>query len=276
MKISPYERIEQGIYFLLESRSAQPTLEDLSQFLDLSPYHCHRLFKKWAGITPKDFLQFVTLVKAKALLENQTSLMEVSLDLGFSSSSRLHDLFITHEAMTPGEYKSAGRNLEIKWGQFETPAGEIILGVTKRGICFLGFKTSEAPGEELIRERWPCAEVKKDEKALGPWHESIVARMLGQKSCSLKILFSGTSFQIKVWESLLRLPEGMVTSYQAIANVIGLPKAARAVGAALGANPIGYLIPCHRVLSSSGALHQYHWGVARKVALLSLERRGKV
>lgn len=268
---SDYHRIEKAIRFLEANAEAQPSLADLAALLGLSESHCHRLFRRWAGLTPKDFLQVITLARAKALLAGSRSVMESSLALGLTGASRLHDLFIHHEAMTPGEYKRGGEGLEISWGQFESPLGDIAIGWTSRGICSLSF--FEKPSEALdhLHRCWPKARISPDERGTRPFAREIVSRMKGERAGQMSLLPRGTPFQVKVWEALLRIPEGQVTTYQEIANLIGAPKSARAVGTAVGANPIGYLIPCHRVIRSTGVIGDYHWGAARKTALLAAE-----
>jgi len=271
IKGSDYHRIEKAIGFLMENMERQPSLEDLSGFLGLSEFHCHRLFKKWAGITPKDFLQFLTLARAKELLKNSSSLVETSLNVGLSGPSRLHDLFIRYEAMTPGEYKNGGEGLEIGWSHFDTIVGPLFVAATRRGICSLSFQDKASDGLKLLKESWPNARLIQDAKFVAPFVQAIDARLRGEKNRELCLFVKGTPFQVKVWEALLNIPEGKISTYREIAHLIGSPKAVRAVGSAIGANPIGFLIPCHRVIRSSGAIGDYHWGPARKTALLAIE-----
>ena len=272
MKGSDFSRIEKAIHFLVRNANEQPTLQDLAHELGMSEFHTHRLFKKWAGITPKDFLQLVTLAKAKALLKNSESVFNTSLKVGMSGGSRLHDLFIRYEAMTPGEFKSGARKRVIRWGRFESPLGHFTLGLTDRGICALRFGETDSETVRNFRRHWPKAQLVKSSKSLAPLAEEIRLRITGKsRGQKLKLLMKGTSFQVKVWEALLRIPEGQVTTYQEIANLIGAPKSTRAVGTAIGANPIGYLIPCHRVIRSTGMIGDYHWGPERKTALLAIE-----
>lgn len=272
MKGSDFYRIEKAIKYLTDNAVIQPSLEDLSKYLGLSEYHCHRLFKQWAGITPKDFLQVITLTKAKTLLTHSKSVMETSFEVGLSGSSRLHDLFVTHESMTPGEYKAGGQGLEIKWGQFESPLGTATLAITDRGICALNFSKNQKEGLEYFQKSWPKAKVIKSQAAIQAYSKAIVAKMQGKPTDNIQLFLKGTPFQIKVWEALLKIPEGQISTYQEIAYFVGIPKAVRAVGTAVGANPIGYLIPCHRVIRSTGAVGEYHWGTERKIALLAMEK----
>jgi AraC family transcriptional regulator of adaptative response/methylated-DNA-[protein]-cysteine methyltransferase len=272
MKGSDFYRIEKAIYFLFENAIAQPSLADLSKFIGLSEHHCHRLFKRWVGITPKDFLQIATLSKAKSLLLNSKSVIDTSIDVGLSSSSRLHDLFLRYEAMTPGNFKTGGELLKIRWDFFDSPLGNIALAVTDHGICSLNFFDKIESANQHLKANWPNATLEKDPKRVKPIAEEIRARMRGERENELKLLMRGTPFQVKVWEALLKIPEGRVTTYQEIANLIGAPKAVRAVGTAIGANPIGYLIPCHRVIKSTGIIGKYRWGEARKAGLLAIEQ----
>jgi len=267
--VSDYTRIEKAIHYLTANSEAQPSLADLSEFLGLSEFHCHRLFKRWAGITPKDFLQVLTLAKSKELLKNSKSLLETSMNVGVSGPSRLHDLFLRYEAMTPGEYKTEG--LAISWSMFDSPLGRMAVAATDRGICALTFDDDEAAALREFAKHWPRARISKSSRALKPLTEEIVRRLTDEPRDTLNLHLCGSAFQVKVWQALLTIPEGQVTTYQRLAKRIGALRASRAVGSAVGANPIGYLIPCHRVIKSTGAVGEYHWGSARKTALLALE-----
>jgi AraC family transcriptional regulator of adaptative response/methylated-DNA-[protein]-cysteine methyltransferase len=271
MKTDNFQRIEKAIYFLIANAKEQPSLKDLAQYLKLSEYHCHRLFKEYTGITPKDFLQFTTLSMAKDLLRQSQNLLDTSYEIGLSGPSRLHDLFIHLEAMTPGEYKNGGENLEIFWDTFATALGMMVVGTTARGICSLHFIKKENEGLKILKLKWPKATFIHHPKFISPIAKEIHLRIRGEQSTSLTLVAQGTPFQLKVWESLLKIPEGQVTNYQTIARLIDSPKSSRAVGSAVGANPIGYLIPCHRVIRSTGIIGDYHWGKERKSALLTLE-----
>lgn len=267
MKGSDYRRIAAAIRYLEEHQESQPPLAALSAHLSLSEFHLHRLFKRWAGITPKDFLQVLTLAKARRLLAESKSVLETSLEVGLSGAARLHDLFVLHEAMTPGEYKSGARGVEMFWSRSASPFGEVLIAATHRGVCSLSFDGDVAD----LAVRWPEANLVECPERIAPIAREVSARMRGERGAALNLVLKGSSFQVKVWEALLAIPEGHVMSYSALAKSIGLPQASRAVGAAVGANPIGYLIPCHRVIRSTGVIGDYHWGSDRKRALLIVE-----
>jgi AraC family transcriptional regulator of adaptative response/methylated-DNA-[protein]-cysteine methyltransferase len=216
-------------------------------------------------------LQQLTLSRAKALLRDRRTVLDTSLRVGLSGSSRLHDLFVSYEAMTPGEYKSGGAGIQMQWDLFESPIGKIALAQTPQGICSLSFSKSASEALRDLKESWPNARPTRDTGAIRPLADEVCRRLAGGKRRELNLLLKGTPFQVKVWEALLRIPEGRVTTYQDLAKAIGAPKAVRAVGTAVGANPIGYLIPCHRVIRSTGAIGEYHWSSARKSALLAIE-----
>jgi AraC family transcriptional regulator of adaptative response/methylated-DNA-[protein]-cysteine methyltransferase len=229
------------------------------------------VFKRWAGVSPKRFLQYVTLAHAKRLLVEDASVLDAALDAGLSGPSRLHDLFITCEAMTPGEFKALGSRMVIRWGLHDAPLGRVLLGVTERGICWLSFVTEgDAPAIDALQREWHGATLVHDQATTADY----VRRgfeLAARSSEPLPLLMRGTNFQIKVWEALLRIPFGRLVSYQAVANAVGQPRAVRAVGAAVGRNNISWLIPCHRVILSTGVIHNYRWGAAQKQKLLTLE-----
>ncbi len=272
---SDYSRITEAILYLEANAGAQPSLAQLAAHIGISESHCHRLFHRWAGITPKDFVQAVTLFSAKAALRGKRSVLHAALDSGLSGPERLHDLFVTVDAVTPGEYAAMGAGLSIRWAIHATPLGEALFAMSKRGLCALYFVESleEKPAQlARLRADWPKAELLEDPTATAPAAREINRRMMGAGQEPLGVLLKGTPFQIKVWEALLRIPCGDVTSYGEIARAIGAPAACRAVGGAVAANKISYLIPCHRVLRESGAIGGYHWGLPRKRAALVLER----
>jgi len=274
MKGSDYNRIERAIRYLENNVEAQPSLAALSKYLGVSEYHCHRLFKKWAGITPKDFLQVLTLARAKKLLASESkNLLDTSLDLGLSGTGRLYDLFVTHEGMTPGDYKQGGCGIKVFWNTEETPFGKVFLATTARGICGMSFLDSGSPKNAIadLKRSWPGAHLERDMSRLKPLLKGVKAQMSGETKTPLPIELKGTPFQVKVWEALLKIPEGRVTTYQQLAKAIGKAKAVRAVASAVASNPIGYLIPCHRVIRSTGAVGEYHWGADRKLTLLAVE-----
>ena len=244
MSGSDYGRVEQAIRYLEAHAHEQPTLTDLAHQVGLSEFHFQRLFHRWAGVTPKAFLQCLTLNRAKALLAASASLMETSLELGLSGTGRLHDLFLGLEAMTPGEFKRGGGGLTIQWGIHVTPFGEALFAVTPRGLCGLSFlDTDRAQAVADFQSRWPKAHLVEDSRQTEPFADEVVSRMQGAPSRPLALVLKGSPFQTKVWEGLLGIPEGGVASYQGLARAIGAPNASRAVGTALSLNPIGYLIP---------------------------------
>ncbi len=278
-----------AIDYLVRHYADQPSLDDVAEIAGLSPHHFQRTFKAWTGVSPKRFLQYVTLGHAKRLLSETANLLDASLDLGLSGPGRLHDLFVACEAVTPGEYKQKGRGLAIRYGLHDSPLGRALIGVTDRGICRLGFV--EGGGEEAALKtfaaEWPAADLIEDAQSTKAVAEAAFELAFGGKAGggnteggrhhgkAPRLLVIGTNFQIKVWEALLRIPRGGVVSYQDVARAIGSPNAVRAVGRAVGGNPIALLIPCHRVILKSGAIHNYRWGGARKRAILALEQAGE-
>lgn len=261
--MSHYARIEKVIRYLDAHAGEQPDLKTLAKVAGLSESHFHRLFARWARTTPKDFLKRLTAERAKALLR-EDSVLEAAFESGLSGPSRLHDLMVTVEGVTPGEYKSGGRGVAIDWAFADSPFGQCLVATTKRGLCHLTFVEDRDEALEDLKRRWPNAELRKSRKA-----ETAAKRAFaGGKT---KLLLSGTAFQLKVWEALLRVPEGRLTTYGDLAKAIGAPKASRAVGTAVGSNAIGYLIPCHRVIRETGALGGYRWGTPRKQAILAYE-----
>jgi AraC family transcriptional regulator, regulatory protein of adaptative response / methylated-DNA-[protein]-cysteine methyltransferase len=267
----PYNaRIANAIGFVAERYQEQPSLEEMADAANLSPFHFQRVFKRWAGVSPKRFLQYVTLAHAKRLLVEDASVLDAALDTGLSGPSRLHDLFVTCEAMTPGEFKALGYRLVIRWGLHDGPLGRVLLGVTERGVCWLSFVAEDEPAVDEFQREWQGATLVRDQATTADY----VRRgfeLAERSSEPLPLLLRGTNFQIKVWEALLRIPFGHVVSYQAVARAIAQPRAARAVGAAVGRNNISWLIPCHRVILSTGVIHNYRWGAAQKRKLLTLE-----
>ena len=267
-----YERIERAIVYIQENVENQPNLEAVAEHIGLSPYHFQRLFQRWAGVTPKRFLEFLTVKQAKTMLQLSMSVMDTSLESGLSGPGRLHDQFVSIEAVSPGEYKSKGMMLEISYAFHDSPFGQVLLATTERGILALSFVDDKNRQSELnrLKEEWSNArfiEEKIKSKRL------ILHLFNNSDSDQQKLLLSirGTNFQVKVWNALLNIPEGSVVSYQTIANRISKPTAVRAVASAIGANPVAYLIPCHRVLRSSGELGGYRWGTNRKRAMLGRE-----
>lgn len=269
--MSDYERIAQAIDYITSHVNEQPSLDDVAEQLNLSPYHFQRLFTRWAGISPKRFLQTLTVKHAKALLRKSQSIMQTSDELGLSSSARLHDHFVNIEAVTPGEYKTNGETLEIKYGIHETPFGNAFIAVTERGICQFSFMDDNNNAMFIagLEKKWSAAKIHESKKLTKSISASLFSK--DNKQQSLSVYVQGTNFQINVWKALLKIPQGQLTTYGQLANLIGNPKASRAVGSAVGANPVAFLIPCHRVIRASGVIGGYRWGNIRKRSMLSWE-----
>jgi len=268
-----YALVAQAIQYLGQNFQEQPSLEVLSEMLNISPFHLQRVFSRWAGISPKRFLQFLTVDYAKARLAAAQSVLDAAYDAGLSGPGRLHDLFVTLEAVTPGEYKSQGEGLAITAGQHSTPFGEALLASTPRGIIALNFLDPDHTWEEALgalHKSWPAAQITVDPSATAPLAHRIFMPQ-GQELSPMRILVKGTNFQVKVWEALLRIPPGAVCSYADIARTIQNPAAVRAVGGAVGANAVAYLIPCHRVIRQGGLVSDYRWGATRKRAIIGWE-----
>ena len=265
-----YEQIAKAITFIRENHLEQPSLATVARHVNLSEYHFQRLFTKWAGISPKRFLQYLTLEYAKSKIAETKSLLELTLESGLSSSGRLHDLFVHLEAMTPGEYKASGAGLQIRYGIHDTPFGRCLIAITDRGICNLHFldNVDETLAVQHLQAEWPKADI------IGNQNETeVVCDRIFQsdQQSPLTLHVKGTNFQIQVWRALLQIPFGELTTYQDVAMAMGKPTAARAIGNAVGRNPVGYLIPCHRVIRGSGEIGGYRWGLDRKTALLGWE-----
>ena len=255
----------------LDAAEGNVTLEALAARLNMSPAHFQRLFSQWVGVSPKRYQQYLALGQAKQMLAERHSTLETAHAAGLSGTGRLHDLFLRWEAMTPGAFAAKGAGLTIRWGWFESPFGPALVMGTDKGICGIGFAAEmgvDATWDDLL-SRWPDAEMVEDPSALRPWVDTAFGTVGGGTPAPLFLI--GAPFQIKVWEALLQIPSGHVTTYSDIAQAIGHPKAMRAVGTAVGRNPISWLIPCHRALRKSGALGGYHWGLPVKRALLAWE-----
>ena len=267
-----YLRIEQAILYLENHYKDQPELGEVAANIGLSEYHFQRLFTRWAGVSPKRFLQFLTKEGAKDLLSRSENLLDTTHQVGLSSLGRLHDLFITAEAMTPGEYKAQGAGVTIRYGIHPTPFGKCLIATTERGICHLSFvQTSEGDAIDNLVSDWKQATMIEDHKATIPLIEPIFDLRYSRRGKPLSVHLRGTNFQLKVWEALLQIPVGEVTTYAGIASRIGKPNATRAVGTAIGHNPIAVLIPCHRVIRKVGEFGNYRYGALRKKALLARE-----
>ncbi len=271
--MSDYQRIAAAIQFLCERHLEQPSLDEVATQIELSPFHFQRLFKRYAGVSPKRFLQHLTTKYAKELLRQSTPVLETSFAVGLSSPGRLYDLLISVEAVTPGEFKSGGAGIEINYGFHSTPFGECLIGLTTRGICRLEFCDTETTATNLhcLEDAWPEAQLTENQITTGAIIERIFSPRPQKNHSPLSLLLRGTNFQLKVWQALLRIPEGSLTSYGYLAEKLKHPGASRAVGTAIGKNPIGYLIPCHRVLRGNGEVGGYRWGIERKLTILGTE-----
>lgn len=265
-----YERIEKAIRFIHDNFKAQPSLDEIAEAVHVSPFHFQKMFSEWAGVSPKKFMQYISLGYAKNLLKNRMTLLDTAYETGLSGPSRLHDMFVTIEGMTPGEFKNGGAELTINYCFAESPFGKIIVASTHKGVCHMHFEEDEHKALSDLQERFPAASFhqitdKFQQDALFIFQEDW--KQLDQ----IKLHLAGTPFQLKVWESLLKIPMGALSTYGDIAKDIGNPKSSRAVGTAIGGNPIGFLIPCHRVIQSSGKIGGYMWGPDKKTAIIGWE-----
>lgn len=272
MSMNDYQRVEQAIRFLDDNARRQPELREIAASVGLSEFHFQKLFQRWAGVSPKRFLQFQTAQAAKRILRQQGDLLDASYGAGLSGPGRLHDLMVNVEAATPGEYKRRGAGLAISWGVHASPFGDCLLALTARGVCALEFLQADGADGALARLRaaWENADFAHAPRLTAPVAARIFDARL-RRQAPLSVLVKGTNFQIKVWEALLRIPSGEITTYARLAQSLGQPQAARAIGNAVAANPIAYLIPCHRVIRSTGSFGDYRWGALRKRVLLSAE-----
>ncbi|WP_020674894.1 methylated-DNA--[protein]-cysteine S-methyltransferase [Geopsychrobacter electrodiphilus] len=272
MSQDDYQRVAQAIRFMRDRQFDQPELDEVAAHLDLSPFHFQRLFQRWAGVSPKRFLQYLTSQYAKTQLKLSASLLETSWEVGLSGSGRLHDLFVVVDAVTPGEFKTGGQGVEIRWGVHSSPFGACLIGVTTRGICALSFVDHDQEAAFLrLRQDWPNAQLTPDKLLTRATLDEVFRLLKRSDQKPLPLLLKGTNFQLQVWQALLRIPPGQITSYGKLARGMGAPNSSRAVGSAIGANPIAWLIPCHRVLRSDGLVGGYRWGEERKLAILGQE-----
>jgi AraC family transcriptional regulator, regulatory protein of adaptative response / methylated-DNA-[protein]-cysteine methyltransferase len=272
-----YNRIAEAIEYIREHFRKQPSLDEIAQKINLSPFHFQRMFSDWAGTTPKKFLQYTSVEYAKKILkENQSSLLDTAYETGFSSGSRLHDLFINIEGMTPAEYKNGGQHLSINYSFGESPFGNLIVASTMKGICYMAFQDDEKKALEDLVSRFPNASFHR-KLDLKQQNALFIFQNDWTKLKDIRLHLKGTDFQLKVWESLLKIPMGRLSTYGSIAKKMNKPGASRAVGSAIGSNPVAFLIPCHRVIQSSGSFGGYMWGPTRKTAIIGWEgaRRGK-
>lgn len=268
--MTDYERITNAILFIKEHFKQQPSLVEVARHVHLSPYHFQRTFKRWAGVSPKKFLQYISLQHSKALLKQNASLFDASYETGLSGTGRLHDTFITIEGMTPGEYKNGGAELAINFSYAESPFGDLIVASTPKGICHMAFIEDEEEGMLVLRRLFPNALFTQKVDLL----QQSALRVFTDDWSDLnrvRLHLKGTPFQLRVWETLMRIPLGNLSTYGAIGRGLQMPGSSRAVGSAIGDNPVAYLIPCHRVIRSSGVIGDYHWGSVRKTAIIGWE-----
>ena len=268
-----YDSVRRAIAFISEHWRAQPDIEAMADAAGVTPDELHHLFRRWAGLTPKAFMQALTLDHAKGLLRDSASVLDAALDSGLSGPSRLHDLFVTHEAMSPGEWKTGGAGMTLQYGFHPSPFGTAIVIASGRGLAGLAFAD---PGQEQtaladMLRRWPNATCVEDHAGTAALAQRIFDTRLWRPDQPLRVVLIGTDFEVRVWEALLKIPMGCATTYSDVAANISSPKASRAVGAAVGRNPVSFVVPCHRVLGKSGALTGYHWGITRKQAMLGWE-----
>lgn len=265
--MSDYDRIERAMAYMVDKAAEQPGLAEIAAHIHLSPFHFQRLFCRWAGTTPKRFLQVLTLERGKKLLDESRSLLDVSHELGLSGSSRLHDHFVQIEAVTPGEYKNRGKQVNIAYGLHITPLGPMFVAVTPRGVCRAEFVDSNSVDALVddLHNAWPLSSITESIPATRHAIDAFFGTKVAPGHGPLSLHVAGTNFQLAVWRALLKIPAGALASYAQVAKSLGAPKAARAVGNAIGANPVALLIPCHRVIQQSGALGGYRWGPTKKL-----------
>jgi len=265
-----FNRITEAIHYIKANFKNQPGLEEVAEKVNLSPFHFQRLFSEWAGTSPKRFLQYISLGYAKQLLKENQSVFDTAMETGLSGTGRLHDLFINIEGMTPGDYKNGGENLHINYSFADSPFGNVIVASTPKGICHLAFYEDETAAIRNLQTQFPAANYKQITDSTQQ-NALFIFSHDWNKIQQVKLHLRGTDFQLKVWESLLKIPMGKLSTYGTIAKNLENPNASRAVGTAIGDNPVAFLIPCHRVIQGSGALGGYHWGVARKTAMIGWE-----
>jgi AraC family transcriptional regulator, regulatory protein of adaptative response / methylated-DNA-[protein]-cysteine methyltransferase len=270
---SDYDIVRRAIGFISEQWRKQPEIEEIAHAVGVTTTELHHLFRRWSGLTPKAFLQAITLDRARTLLRSSASVLDATYEVGLSGPSRLHDLFVTHEAMSPGEWKAGGEGLAMYYGFHPSPFGTALVIATPRGLAGLSFAD---PGEEKValadmQGRWPKARYVEDSARTAPLAQRIFDSAKWNADQPLRVVLIGTDWEVRVWETLLKIPMGQATTYSDIARKVGSEKASRAVGAAVGKNPVSFVVPCHRVLGKSGKLTGYHWGITRKCAMLGWE-----
>ena len=265
-----YDRISKAIVFIKENFKDQPNLDQVAKHVNLSPFHFQRLFQEWAGVSPKKFLQFISVQYAKDLLKENLSLMDATIETGLSGTGRLHDLFMNIEGMTPGEYKNGGKGLHINYSFGNSPFGRVIIASTQKGICHLAFLEHDITEIKNLQNLFPNALLQLQEEEN---HKYVIQFLngIGSNQNVIALHLKGTPFQLKVWHSLLKIPFGSISTYNEISKKIHAPRASRAVGSAIGKNPVAFLIPCHRVIRSTGMIGEYHWGKDRKSAIIGWE-----
>lgn len=268
-----YKQVERAIEFLERNFRRQPVLDEIAASVNLSKFHFQRLFKRWAGVTPTQFLRYLTVEYAKGRLRDSQSVFDAAEDAGLSSPSRLHDLFVSFEAMTPGEYKQLGRDLEIYYARHPTPFGDCLLATTERGICALQFPSFQGTEADILelKQEWPLAKFIEDRRKVWPIVQKLFSPFQVNEPRKFHLLLKGTNFQVQVWRALLAIPSGAMVTYQDVAAYLSKPSAVRAVGNAIARNPISFIIPCHRVIRKVGEIHKYRWGSTRKKAMLGWE-----
>jgi AraC family transcriptional regulator of adaptative response/methylated-DNA-[protein]-cysteine methyltransferase len=268
-----YDTVRRAIAHIRENWREQPEIDTIASAAGVSPTDLHHLFRRWAGLTPKAFLQALTLDRARKLLRDSASVLDTTYEVGLSGPGRLHDLFVTHEAMSPGEWKSGGEGLTIAYGFHPSPFGTALVMATARGLCGLGLADAGKERSALkdMKSRWPNASYVEDSTLTAPLAQRIFDPAFWRPDRPLRIIFIGTDFEVRVWETLLKIPMGRYSTYSDIAAKVGSPKGARAVGAAVGKNPVCFVVPCHRVIGKSGDITGYHWGLTRKRAILGWE-----
>lgn len=266
-----FNRIAEAISFIKEKFREQPTLEEVANHVAMSPFHFQRLFSEWAGVSPKKFLQYITVTHAKkVLIESEQSLFDVALETGLSGTGRLHDLFINIEGMTPGEYRNGGTLLQIEYAYSPTPFGNMLIASTAKGICHMAFADDTEQALQALKSKFPNAAYLPSTNQM---HRDVM-RIFSKDwtgNNTIRLHLKGTAFQLKVWETLLKIPAGRLTTYGQVARQIAAPRASRAVGTAIGDNPVAFLIPCHRIIQSTGVIGGYHWGPVRKTAIIGWE-----
>jgi AraC family transcriptional regulator, regulatory protein of adaptative response / methylated-DNA-[protein]-cysteine methyltransferase len=270
---SDYDIVRRAIGFISEQWRKQPEIEEIAHSVGVTTTELHHLFRRWSGLTPKAFLQAITLDRARTLLRSSASVLDAAYEVGLSGPGRLHDLFVTHEAMSPGEWKAGGDGLTLRYGYHPSPFGSALIVATPRGLAGLAFAD---PGEEKaaladMQSRWPKAHYVEDSAHTAPIAQRIFDSTKWHPDQPLRVVLIGTDWEVRIWETLLKIPMGQATTYSDIARKVGSEKASRAVGAAVGKNPVSFVVPCHRVLGKSGKLTGYHWGITRKCAMLGWE-----